>query len=298
MESEVRAENCNTENRIISDSEEKHTENRCEFCNKLSSSKSNLKAHQLKSKKCLNMQNQKPTRVWNCNECNKEFTVKDNYETHISRHINNPIEQENRKLKKLIEDLKSENITLKDRYPQDLLKENERQTEFIQSLIQENKDKQKRIDTLSNITISLHSDTIIDENQLSPNNKVRTIIRNHNEAILKTYFMFKTLPCMYIISFNDKHKFGYTDDMNKVLQTEKMLSATLKIEYLVYSSQAYTLEQTMLLKYKKKLKSPNHKVILGLTTEIIIDDVRKVINILNIEHEEETKIFEYNNNFS
>ena len=86
--------------------------------------------------------------------------------------------------------------------------------------------------------------------------------------------------------------------MNKVLQTEKMLSATLKIEYLVYSSQAYTLEQTMLLKYKKKLKSPNHKVILGLTTEIIIDDVRKVINILNIEHEEETKIFEYNNNFS
>lgn len=240
-------------------------------------------------------QNQKPIRVWNCNECNREFTVKDNYETHVLRHMNNPIEQENRKLKKMIEELKLENVLLKGKCPQNLIRENERQSEIIKSLDEENRNKQKKIEVLNNIAMSLHSDTIIDEDELSPDNKVRQVIRGHNDTVRRTCFMFKISPCMYIISFDNKHKIGYTDDMNKILPVERRMSPFLKIEYLVYAFQAYTLEQTMLLKYSSKLKSSNHKVLLDLTTDVLIDNVREMIRLLNIEHEEDPKISEYNN---
>ena len=174
-------------------------------------------------------------------------------------------------------------------------RENERQSEIIKSLDEENKNKQKKIEVLKNIAMSLHSDSIIDEDDLSPNNKVREVIRGHNDTVMRTCFMFKISPCMYIISFNNKHKIGYTDDMNKILPVERRISPFLKIEYLVYAFQAYTLEQTMLLKYSSKLKSSNHKVLLDLTTDVLINNVREIIRLLNIEYEEEPKISEYNN---
>jgi hypothetical protein len=127
------------------------------------------------------------------------------------------------------------------------------------------------------------------------NSELRRISKNHN-AILKkrTYFQFKTGPCMYLLSFTGKHKFGFSDDMNKVLPSERRMAPTLRVEFLVYSPDAYKLEQNMLLKYTKNLETPNHEIVLGLDTKTLIDSTRRVICVLDLEHQEEDKVSEYN----
>jgi hypothetical protein len=127
------------------------------------------------------------------------------------------------------------------------------------------------------------------------NSELRRISKNHN-AILKkrTYFQFKTGPCMYLLSFSGKHKFGFSDDMNKVLPGERRMAPTLRVEFLVYSPDAYKLEQNMLLKYAKNLETPNHEIVLDLDTKTLIYNTRRIIDILNLEHQEEDKVSEYN----
>jgi hypothetical protein len=127
------------------------------------------------------------------------------------------------------------------------------------------------------------------------NSELKRISRNHN-AILKkrTYFQFKTGPCMYILSFSGKHKIGFSDDMNKVLPGERRMVPTLRVEFLVYSPEAYRLEQNMLLKHKMDLETPNHEIVLKLDTETLINSTRKIIDMLNLEYQEEDQLSEYN----
>jgi hypothetical protein len=127
------------------------------------------------------------------------------------------------------------------------------------------------------------------------NSEIKRINRNHN-AILKkrTYFQFKTGPCMYLLSYSGKHKFGFSDDMNKVLPGERRMEPSLRVEYLVYSPMAYRLEQNMLLRHTANLETPNHEIVLGLSTETLIGSAREMIGVLNLEHQEEDKVSEYN----
>ena len=131
----------------------------------------------------------------------------------------------------------------------------------------------------------------LDEQQ----NEIRRISRNHNMIVKKrTCFRFKTGLCMYLISFSGKHKFGYSDDMNKVLVGERRMEPLLKVELLIYSPDAYRLEQTMLLKYAKNLERPNHEIVVGVSTDILIESTRKVVEILQLEHQEEDDLSKYN----
>jgi hypothetical protein len=127
------------------------------------------------------------------------------------------------------------------------------------------------------------------------NSEIKRMNRNHN-AILKrrTYFQFKTGPCMYLLSFSGKHKFGFSDDMNKVLPSERRMAPSLRVEYLVYSPMARRLEQNMLLKHTLNLETPNHEIVINFTTEKLIESTRNMIEALNLEHQEENNISEYN----
>ena len=127
------------------------------------------------------------------------------------------------------------------------------------------------------------------------NSEIKRINRNHNALLKKrTYFQFKTGPCMYLLSFTGKHKFGFSDDMNNVLPGERRMAPLLKVEYLVYSPDAYRLEQNMLLKHKLNLETPNHEIVIGLNTDMLIESTRRMIEIFNLEHQEEGNVSEYN----
>jgi hypothetical protein len=76
--------------------EEQHM---CNFCGKTFSKKGNLKTHQEKTKRCLDLRNIRAKVIYTCNYCKKEFTVKDSYETHLVKHVTNPVQKENDELK-------------------------------------------------------------------------------------------------------------------------------------------------------------------------------------------------------
>lgn len=127
----------------------------CKFCQKTFSSPGNLKKHQEKTKKCLSLQNKKAEKIYECEYCKKEFTVKVVYQQHVSRHINNPTDQENERLRQENERLTQEigRIT----------QENEREVERLKQEIEKQQrqldEKDKTIERLATKAISRKSVT-------------------------------------------------------------------------------------------------------------------------------------------
>ena len=128
------------------------------------------------------------------------------------------------------------------------------------------------------------------------NSEIKRINRNHNVLLKRrTYYQFNEGPCMYLLSFDGKHKFGFSENINKVLPGERRMAPSLRVEYIVYSPMAYRLEQNMLLKHSSDLETLNHEIVVNLTTEKLIESTRKIIDALNLEHQEENNVSEYNN---
>ena len=101
----------------------------CEFCKKTFVSKGNLKVHQLKTKSCLDIQNKKPEKMYDCLYCDKKFTIKDILDRHIASHISDPIFI---KFKKTEEELK--NVTSQLSIIQDQVKVFQEETKKLTSL--------------------------------------------------------------------------------------------------------------------------------------------------------------------
>ena len=141
----------------------------CKFCKKTFSSEGNLKKHQEKTKKCLSLQNKKADKIYECEYCKKEFTVKVAYQQHVSRHINNPKDQENERLRR-------ENMMQKQeiaRLEQDIVEQksrNEKKDEIIERLAL------KAIEG-ENIINNYYNETHIDVEKLTPVNA--ELIRLH-----------------------------------------------------------------------------------------------------------------------
>ena len=66
-------------------------EHKCNFCEKIFTTKIILKTHQAKAKFCLKIQNKKPEELYQCIYCTKNFNVKYNYDLHIASHSSDPI---------------------------------------------------------------------------------------------------------------------------------------------------------------------------------------------------------------
>jgi hypothetical protein len=91
----------------------------CNFCNKSYKSFSSLNHHQKTAKFCIQLQNRevKQEEKFICNYCNKDFTVKYTYQTHINICKEKKVLEENN-TQKIIDQLKEENQKLKDSFIQ------------------------------------------------------------------------------------------------------------------------------------------------------------------------------------
>lgn len=132
---------------------------KCKFCDKEISNAANLKTHQTKTKKCLALQKKEAEIKYKCEYCEKEFTRKDAFEIHISRHLANPVDQGIQKLKQENEKLKEEIERIK--------QEHAREIDFLNKHIQEEIKKydtrinkyEKTIEKLASKAISAKSVT-------------------------------------------------------------------------------------------------------------------------------------------
>ena len=116
----------------------------------------------------------------------------------------------------------------------------------------------------------------------------------------KQYYKFKEGPAFYIISDIDgksvKFKPGFEGvDIDTRLQQHRSTTPGIKLEYLIYSSDAAVVETAVLKRFESKRKIISKEWVFDVDVNYIIKSTRTILDVLNIEYIEEKSIEEYNN---
>jgi hypothetical protein len=116
----------------------------------------------------------------------------------------------------------------------------------------------------------------------------------------KRYYKFKEGPAFYIISDMDgksvKFKPGFEGvDIDIRLQQHRSTTPGIKLEYLIYSSDAALVETAVLKRFESKRKIISKEWVFDVDVNYIIKSTRTILDVLNIEYIEEKSIEEYNN---
>ena len=116
----------------------------------------------------------------------------------------------------------------------------------------------------------------------------------------KRYYKFKEGPAFYIISDIDgksvKFKPGFEGvDIDIRLQQHRSTTPGIKLEYLIYSSDAALVETAVLKRFESKRKIISKEWVFDVDVNYIIKSTRTILDVLNIEYIEEKSIEEYNN---
>lgn len=203
----------------------------CKYCNKVFSNKQNLKAHQLKTKKCLALQNRKAPVIYTCNYCKKEFTAKISYETHLIKHMSNGdveraknTENEMDRFRQENDRLRQENERLRNDYHV-ILRENETHLQTVQELTRKIDEMNER-ERITLTKLAMRSGTTNNTNNNITNNnyiiKVEDLtpitaesIRNHTFDIkYLTYYEVGEGIGKFIVDTVLKDN-GFWSDMNR-----------------------------------------------------------------------------------
>ena len=124
-------------------------EYKCEFCEKVFSTKSNLNCHKKNTKKCLVKRQDcqiKNLENYICSYCEKSYTSKNNLNTHLEKCVKYLTEKRNEKIVKELEDIKTK-LELKEKE----LELKDKEIIFLKELHKEEIDKyQNQINTLTN----------------------------------------------------------------------------------------------------------------------------------------------------
>jgi uncharacterized C2H2 Zn-finger protein len=137
----------------------------CEFCHQFYSSKSNLLAHQKRTKKCLSLQNKDFKELFECQKCSKVLTSKKNYNEHISK-CSNTMEQKYNELETKYTIIK-EKLKLKDETIKRIQEDAQKQIDSLQSQI---KELQEKLTSIAEIGAKKHTYNVNNNivNQLVP----------------------------------------------------------------------------------------------------------------------------------
>ena len=171
---------------------------------------------------------------------------------------------------------------------------------FKQYIILEFQEKQLQLTQLEQKTEKLQSTV---ENVTSENLTLRKnffhLGKVHDELRLKrNYHKFKRGNCVYIITddWREKNymKIGFTDNINKRLETYRTSMPACKIYFLVYLTDNKLLEQCIKTKYAKELIQKNHEYVLNITGDILVEGVKSLITTLNLNVTYENTLVLYN----
>lgn len=111
---------------------------------------------------------------------------------------------------------------------------------------------------------------------------------NHNRH------KYKKGNCFYVISYNDKLKFGSTCDINDRMGGHRTSCPLAKIELLCYAKEHELIENTMLVKYKKNRLTNENEWFYDIQLKHITESLNKFLEFLKIEYTYETELNKYN----
>ena len=133
------------------------------------------------------------------------------------------------------------------------------------------------------------------------NEEMKKLEHKHNNLLLKRmYHTFKKGPVFYIISDtdsrSDKFKVGIEGkDVNVRLAQHRSTTPGIKLEFLIYTGKCGLIEKMMLEKYKNNRdRYNNHEWIFGIDVSVLVNDVKVLTQIIEIEYTEETDLSIYN----
>ena len=121
----------------------------------------------------------------------------------------------------------------------------------------------------------------------------------HHKLLQKNNHKFQKGSCFYIISDTEgksmKFKPGFEGtDIDVRMQQHRSTMPACKLEYLIYTNDAYLLEQAVLKRFESKRMFANHEWVYDVEVNYIIKSTRTILDVLNIEYTEENTIEDYN----
>lgn len=114
------------------------------------------------------------------------------------------------------------------------------------------------------------------------------------------YHSFRELPSVYILRDPNRlnqseFKIGYTDNINKRLEADRCMIPDIKIEFLLYCSNAPLFENVIKHAFREKLVNPNHEWLVE-PLEKLVKFYRELNRLGNFNGTEEEECYKYNLN--
>ena len=125
------------------------------------------------------------------------------------------------------------------------------------------------------------------QNKIKQDKENFKLLENKHKNILKKrqYHKFEKGPAFYIISAkDDNYKIGFDEiDINERLRTYRTLVPDFKLHYLVYTSEAFLLEQNILKRFGYAKLETNHEVVINVKLNEIVESVNMIISFCNFK---------------
>lgn len=109
----------------------------------------------------------------------------------------------------------------------------------------------------------------------------------HNSLKFKrNYHWLEKGDCIYVchnkLEPPDRYKIGKTDNINKTLRVYRRNAPYTILDYIFFTSKSTLLEDSLLTKYLSERRPMNHEVVEDVKLEIIVDDIKKIVEFINI----------------
>lgn len=173
------------------------------------------------------------------------------------------------------------------------IKEEKTSVELLK-IQQELGQKIKELENTKQEVKELSSELTNEQNQVI---KLKKSVLSHCKKF-SFYQSFKELPAVYIISdpnrFNRSElKFGFTENINTRLASDRCMIPNLRLEFLMYTPFAREFENNIKLKFREKFVQLNHEWIVEPLEKLILF-YRQLNKLLDLNGVEETECWKYN----
>lgn len=170
-------------------------------------------------------------------------------------------------------------------------KTNEEIDAKYQEILKKLKETEEKLDQTENLVKAY------DKENKKLSKKYRTIHINHQAYLRhKELYKLKTGSCVYVIDMKKiydeeetmRYKIGQTGDITSRVSGFRTSNPFCKVIAVIYTDKNIELEKSIKVKYERQLLPNNSEFVSGVSKEILLQDVLKLADILELNYTMET----------